>query len=377
MAGIYIHIPFCKQACHYCDFHFSTSLKQRTELVESIRRELELRKGYLNDQPVETIYFGGGTPSLLNPQELQSILDKVYELFPVTENPEITLEANPDDLSEEKLKELEALPINRLSIGIQSFRADDLKMMNRAHDVEQALTCVPSARNHGFKNISIDLIYGIPGLTNEEWKANLQQAFDLKPDHISSYCLTIEPGTAFAHFVKKGKLNPVDEEMAANQFEIMVKAMKENGFDHYEVSNFGKAEFYSRHNTSYWLSKHYLGVGPSAHSFDGKSRSWNVANNSRYIKSLEKDGLPIETEELSLNTQYNEYILTSLRTIWGVSVEKMKTEFEVDFEEKFANELKRFKDEGWIKKQADTWKVTEEGMLMADGIAAEFFIIES
>lgn len=377
MAGIYIHIPFCKQACHYCDFHFSTSLKLRTELVDSICKELELRKDYLKNQQVETIYFGGGTPSLLNREELQSILDKVYELFSVKENPEITLEANPDDLTQEKLTELEALPINRLSIGIQSFRADDLKMMNRAHNLKQALQCVPAVREHGFQNISIDLIYGIPGLTNDEWKANLEQAFALDPDHISSYCLTIEPGTAFAHFVKKGKLNPVDEEMAANQFEIMVKAMKENGFDHYEVSNFGKPGFYSRHNTSYWLGKHYLGIGPSAHSFDGKSRSWNVANNSRYIKSLEKNELPIETEELSLQTQYNEYIMTSLRTIWGISVEKMKEDFDVDFEKKFESELKRFESEGWIEKVGDTWKVTEEGMLMADGIAAEFFIIES
>ena len=377
MAGIYIHIPFCKQACHYCDFHFSTSLKLKTELVDSIRKELELRKDYLQNQQVETIYFGGGTPSLLNREELQSILDKVYELFPVIENPEITLEANPDDLTEEKLKELEALPINRLSIGIQSFRKEDLEMMNRAHNLEQALNCVPAARSHGFDNISIDLIYGIPGLTNAEWKANLEQAFALNPDHISSYCLTIEPGTAFAHFVKKGKLNPVDEETAASQFDIMVKAMKENGFDHYEVSNFGKPGFYSKHNTSYWLGKHYLGVGPSAHSFDAKSRSWNVANNSRYIKALEKNELPIETEELALQTQYNEYIMTSLRTIWGVSVEKIREEFKVDFEAKFETELKRFENEGWIEKEGDTWKVTEEGMLMADGIAAEFFIIES
>ena len=377
MAGIYINIPFCKQACHYCDFHFSTSLKLKTELVDSIRKELELRKDYLQNQQVETIYFGGGTPSLLNREELQSILDKVYELFPVIENPEITLEANPDDLTEEKLKELEALPINRLSIGIQSFRKEDLEMMNRAHNLEQALNCVPAARSHGFDNISIDLIYGIPGLTNAEWKANLEQAFALNPDHISSYCLTIEPGTAFAHFVKKGKLNPVDEETAASQFDIMVKAMKENGFDHYEVSNFGKPGFYSKHNTSYWLGKHYLGVGPSAHSFDAKSRSWNVANNSRYIKALEKNELPIETEELALQTQYNEYIMTSLRTIWGVSVEKIREEFKVDFEAKFETELKRFENEGWIEKEGDTWKVTEEGMLMADGIAAEFFIIES
>jgi oxygen-independent coproporphyrinogen-3 oxidase len=349
----------------------------KTELVDSIRKELELRKDYLQNQQVETIYFGGGTPSLLNREELQSILDKVYELFPVIENPEITLEANPDDLTEEKLKELEALPINRLSIGIQSFRKEDLEMMNRAHNLEQALNCVPAARSHGFDNISIDLIYGIPGLTNAEWKANLEQAFALNPDHISSYCLTIEPGTAFAHFVKKGKLNPVDEETAASQFDIMVKAMKENGFDHYEVSNFGKPGFYSKHNTSYWLGKHYLGVGPSAHSFDAKSRSWNVANNSRYIKALEKNELPIETEELALQTQYNEYIMTSLRTIWGVSVEKIREEFKVDFEAKFETELKRFENEGWIEKEGDTWKVTEEGMLMADGIAAEFFIIES
>jgi oxygen-independent coproporphyrinogen-3 oxidase len=349
----------------------------KTELVDSIRKELELRKDYLQNQQVETIYFGGGTPSLLNREELQSILDKVYELFPVIENPEITLEANPDDLTEEKLKELEALPINRLSIGIQSFRKEDLEMMNRAHNLEQALNCFPAARSHGFDNISIDLIYGIPGLTNAEWKANLEQAFALNPDHISSYCLTIEPGTAFAHFVKKGKLNPVDEETAASQFDIMVKAMKENGFDHYEVSNFGKPGFYSKHNTSYWLGKHYLGVGPSAHSFDAKSRSWNVANNSRYIKALEKNELPIETEELALQTQYNEYIMTSLRTIWGVSVEKIREEFKVDFEAKFETELKRFENEGWIEKEGDTWKVTEEGMLMADGIAAEFFIIES
>ncbi|MDX1545081.1 MAG: radical SAM family heme chaperone HemW, partial [Christiangramia sp.] len=293
MSGIYIHIPFCKQACHYCDFHFSTSTKKKSQLVEMLGRELVLRKNELDSEEIETIYFGGGTPSLLNKEELDQIFQTVFENFKVTENAEITLEANPDDLTQEKLKMLSESPINRLSIGVQSFFEEDLQLMNRAHNSDEALSSLKHAKRY-FDNISIDLIYGIPGQTNAQWKENLQTALDLEIPHISSYALTVEPKTALEKFIEKGKIKAVDDEQYREQFEILVSTLTTNGFEHYEFSNFGKPGYHSRNNMAYWMGRTYLGIGPSAHSFDGNSRKWNISNNTLYIKAIEKDQIPQE-----------------------------------------------------------------------------------
>lgn len=312
MAGIYIHIPFCKQACFYCDFHFSTSLKKKDELIACLIKEIEIRKDELQNQIIETIYFGGGTPSLLTTQEIHSIIDAVYANHTVIEKPEITLEANPDDLLEEKIIELSKSPINRLSIGIQSFFEKDLKLMNRAHNSKEAKKCLEIATQY-FSNISLDLIYGIPDCTHQEWKENIQTALSFEIPHISSYALTVEPKTALDSFIKKGIIKNVDDEKAEEQFNILIDELQKANFVHYETSNFGKQGFFSKNNSSYWLGKPYLGIGPSAHSFDGETRSWNVRNNSKYINTIQQNKLPIEREILSKKDRYNEYIMTGLR----------------------------------------------------------------
>ena len=295
MAGIYIHIPFCKQACHYCDFHFSTSLKKKDDLVNALTKELELRKDEFKNITVETIYFGGGTPSLLTNDELQFIIDSVYENYKVSNNPEITLEANPDDLSSQRINDLTNTPINRLSIGIQSFFEADLKLMNRAHNVEEAKACLEEATKH-FDNITLDLIYGIPGATNEQWIANIETALSYNVPHISSYALTVEPKTALAFFIKKGIIDNVDDEQAHGQFYILKEKLEASGFVHYELSNFGKDGYFSKNNSAYWQGKSYIGIGPSAHSFNGKQRGWNVSNNSKYIEAIHQNELQIEIE---------------------------------------------------------------------------------
>ncbi|MBG7630090.1 MAG: radical SAM family heme chaperone HemW, partial [Bacteroidetes bacterium] len=317
MAGIYLHIPFCKQACYYCDFHFSTSLKRKNDLLKAIERELVMRKEAFGNEKIETIYFGGGTPSILTIVELRSLMDVIYENYEVVKNAEITLEANPDDLSEEKIIELSKTPINRLSIGIQSFFEDDLKFMNRAHTAEESKKSLKSAFQY-FDNITIDLIYGVPKMSNEKWLKNLQLAFEYGVPHISSYALTVEDKTALASFIKSGKVPPVDENLALEHFNILVAETERKGFVHYEISNFGKPNYFSKHNTSYWLGEKYLGVGPSAHSFNGFERSWNVSNNTKYSKSIQENTLPITVEKLSINNRFNECIMTGLRTIWGV-----------------------------------------------------------
>ncbi|HAJ82714.1 MAG TPA: coproporphyrinogen III oxidase, partial [Zunongwangia profunda] len=324
MSGIYIHIPFCKQACHYCDFHFSTSLKKKSELVSALQNELVLRKNELPNEPIKTIYFGGGTPSLLNLEELTAIFKTIYTEFTIAENPEITLEANPDDLSEEKINELANSKINRLSIGVQSFFEEDLKLMNRAHNAEEALNSIKLARSK-FDNISVDLIYGIPGMSNERWQKNIQILLDLDIPHISSYSLTVEPNTALQKFIEKGKIKPVDDAAAAQHFETLRTVLKNAGFEHYEFSNYGKPGYFSQNNTAYWLGKPYLGIGPSAHSYDGNSRKWNIANNTLYIKAIERSELPLEVEELSITDRYNEYIMTRLRTYFGVDLVEVES----------------------------------------------------
>lgn len=372
MAGIYIHIPFCKQACNYCDFHFSTSLKKKEELIACLIKEVELRKDELQNSTIETIYFGGGTPSLLSASEIEFLINSVYDNFNVVENPEITLEANPDDLSEEKIIELSKSPINRLSIGVQSFFEKDLKLMNRAHNSEEAKNCL-SVANQYFDNISVDLIYGIPDCTNEEWRANIKTVLSFGIPHISSYALTVEPKTVLEKLIAKGKIKNVDEEKASEQFHILIEELKNENFVHYELSNFGKEGFFSKNNSAYWLGKSYLGIGPSAHSFDGIQRSWNVRNNSIYIKSIQENKLPIERETLSKTDAYNEYIMTGLRTIWGVSLDKIKTDFGNEFVEYLKNQSEKYIKQELLYIENRILKTTLKGKFLSDGISADLF----
>lgn len=380
MSGIYIHIPFCKQACHYCDFHFSTSLKKKKELVDALVKELFLRKDEFNNQTVETIYFGGGTPSLLNIDELQLLIDAVYKHYKVAENPEITLEANPDDLSLAKNEkrtiflDYKAVGINRLSIGIQSFFEADLKLMNRAHNAEEAKACLQEATKH-FDNISVDLIYGIPGLSHSNWIKNIETALSYNIPHISSYALTVEPKTALDNFIKKGIINNVDDDLAQEQFHMLIEKLEASGFVHYELSNFGKPEFFSKNNSAYWLGKPYLGIGPSAHSFNGNERSWNVRNNSKYINSIEQNILPSEAEKLSLTDKYNEYVMTGLRTVWGVSLEKVEEDFGIGYKNHLLKQAEHHLKNDFLYLDNDKLLVTKRGKFLSDGIASGLFKI--
>ncbi|HKK12348.1 MAG TPA: radical SAM family heme chaperone HemW [Flavobacteriaceae bacterium] len=374
MSGIYIHIPFCKQACHYCDFHFSTSLKKRDELIGALAKELKLRKDEFKNQIIESIYFGGGTPSLLSIDELRLLIDTIYENYKVSDHLEITLEANPDDLTNERISDLATLLINRLSIGIQSFFDKDLKLLNRAHNADEAKRCLAEATKH-FSNISVDLIYGIPGLTNKRWIENIETALSFDIPHISSYALTVEPRTALEAFIKKGKIPNIDDELVAEQFNILVDKLEAYGFVNYELSNFGKPDYFSKHNTSYWLGKPYLGIGPSAHSFTGDQRSWNVRNNSIYINSISHDVLPRETEKLSKTDQYNEYVMTGLRTHWGVSLEKVERDFGNMYKSYLLEQSQKYIDQHLLYIKGDNVLVTKKGKFLGDGIASHLFKI--
>ncbi len=375
MGGIYIHIPFCKQACHYCDFHFSTQLGKKEAMVNALIKEMEMRKDELPSEVVETIYFGGGTPSLLEIGEIERLIQMVYEYYNVIDQPEVTLEANPDDLSNNRILQLSKTPINRLSIGIQSFFEEDLKLMNRAHNAGEAENCIKEATKH-FDNISIDLIYGIPGMDHKRWKTNIQKALDFGLPHISSYALTVEPKTALRRFIEKGVVPDVDDEHAQEQFHILVDTLETHGFINYEISNFGKPGFFSKNNTSYWLGKTYLGIGPSAHSFDGSNRSWNIRNNIKYIKSIEVGELPNETETLTQADRYNEYVMTGLRTIWGVSLERISAEFGAKYVEYLNQQSHKFLEQGLLVLEKNTLLTTKKGKFLADGIASDLFFLE-
>jgi oxygen-independent coproporphyrinogen-3 oxidase len=373
MAGIYIHIPFCKQACHYCDFHFSTSLKKKDEMVLALAKEIRMRKSEVSEV-VETIYFGGGTPSVLTNAEIQSLIDVVYENFEVVKHPEITLEANPDDLSEERIIAFSKTPINRLSIGVQSFFEDDLNLMNRAHNSIEAKKSLAIATKY-FDNISVDLIYGIPGLSNEMWKQNIETALNFGVPHVSSYALTVEPKTALHKLIQTGEIAAPKDELAQEHFEILVKILTDKGFIHYELSNFGKPDYFSQNNSSYWLGKKYLGIGPSAHSFDGKTRSWNIANNMLYLKSISADTLPSEVEILSEQDRYNEYVMTGLRTIWGVSLERIEEEFGTEYLNYLLKQADKFINDGLLSINQGVLMATSKGKFLVDGIASDLFKI--
>jgi oxygen-independent coproporphyrinogen-3 oxidase len=373
MAGIYIHIPFCKQACNYCDFHFSTSLKNKEAFLDALKKEVELQKDYLGTKKINTIYLGGGTPSLLNQNELMQVFGTIDKYFKIHKDAEITLEANPDDLTKNKIKELKDTPINRFSIGIQSFYDEDLKLMNRAHNSQEAISAVKGAQDAGFENITIDLIYGIPNLTEHRWRNNLQNAFLLDVKHISAYCLTVEPKTVLAHQVKTKQIKNVDEQQSSEQFEIMLDAMKQQGFVQYEISNFCKDNFYSKHNSNYWLKEKYLGLGPSAHSYNGSTRQWNISNNALYIKGVEENKLNFELEELSDSQRYNEYILTSLRTIWGTSLDVISSSYGNNYQTYCLKEVEKYILSEDVKIEANKLFLTNKGKLIADKIASDLF----
>ena len=382
MSGIYIHIPFCKQACHYCDFHFSTSLKNKKPFLKALVKEIKLRRDYFGrdhsqTEKIQTIYFGGGTPSLLTKDEIIVIIDELHKYHEIEPAAEITLEANPDDLSIEKINELKQTPVNRLSIGIQSFFDEDLKFMNRTHNAEEAIRSVKASQDEGFENITIDLIYGTPTLSNENWEQNLSRTFSLDVPHVSCYGLIVEPKTALHSFIKNGKIAPLDEQKTAEQFEIVMNRMKAENFIHYEICNFCKEGFYSQHNSSYWSQKKYLGLGPSAHSYNGTSRQWNVANNNAYIRSIGNDHSFFESEKLSRTMRYNEYVLTSLRTMWGCDRETIKTNFGEDYLNYFLNEVEKYINSGMINKTENKLTLSDKGKLYADKITTNLFLIDT
>jgi len=375
MSGIFIHIPYCKQKCYYCDFYSVANTKSFRQFLNALTLELELQKNYLGDSEIKTIYFGGGTPSLCQPKDIYDILNTIHRNFRVSSSPEITIEANPDDLNREYLQSLFSIKINRLSIGIQSFNNKDLAFLNRRHDAVQAINSVKTALDCGFRNISIDLIYGLPGMTLKEWGLNLDEAFSLGIQHLSAYHLTIEEKTVLHHQLTKGKFEIVKEEESLKQFKLLIVKSESNGFLHYEISNFCLPGFISEHNSNYWKQEKYLGVGPSAHSFDIYSRQWNLRSVEKYIESIEKNIIPCEKEEIDEITRYNEYVMTSLRTMWGADKEYLKTNFGNLFLNHFLKISQKYIESGHITKDEKSLKLSSEGMFISDSIIADLIFI--
>lgn len=375
MSGIYIHVPFCKQACHYCDFHFSTNLQLKDDLVDCLKSEITLRSDYLKNSPIETIYFGGGTPSILETSALKGIIDHIRENHVVSTTPEITCECNPDDLTDGKTAELASIGINRLSIGIQSFNDKTLQSFNRAHDATLALSCVEKARNEGIENISIDLIFGAPNQSMSDLKFDLEKIKELDVPHVSIYGMTIEENTAFGKWYQKGQLKPLEDEQAAQQFEVIMNTLSELGYVQYEISNFAKVGFESKHNSSYWQSKPYIGIGPSAHSFDGqKLREHNISNNPKYIRSIQSGRIPTEKENLTIEDRINERILIQLRTIQGLDLEKLKRDYNDDLINRRKAEVNWLEDKELLKNVNNTLVLTHKGKLLADSIIEKLIL---
>jgi oxygen-independent coproporphyrinogen-3 oxidase len=374
LAGIYLHIPFCRQKCHYCNFYSLASLKHKDVILNAIKKEISLQKAYLGNETVETIYWGGGTPSLLSLKELNALLDELNRHFIIDPDAEITLEANPDDLNPRKLKELAASPVNRLSIGIQSFHDEDLQYLNRVHSAEQAIQCIQQAQDVGFNQLTIDLIYGIPTLTEDRWIENLETFVALDLPHLSAYALTIEPHTALEVLIRKKKMKPVEDEQTIRQFNRLMDFADQQGYSHYEISNYCREPHFSRHNTHYWQGAKYLGMGPSAHSFDQVSRQWNVASVQKYVASIEAGLVPAEKEILTGEQKRNEYVMLSLRTMWGVDInhlQKLSGEASVlQFKEAIQSHIHK----GWVKFSGDHYILTRAGKVFADGIAADLFL---
>ncbi|MEX8545955.1 MAG: radical SAM family heme chaperone HemW [Mucilaginibacter sp.] len=373
MAGIYIHIPFCKQACHYCDFHFSTSFGHKKELLQALRQEIYLQKGYLENETVETVYFGGGTPSVLETSEINALLETVFTNFSVKADAEITLEANPDDLNPQKILSLKQTPINRFSIGVQSFFDEDLVWMNRAHRGNEAFYAIKEAQDAGFHNITMDLIYGYPLLTDEKWQYNLQKFFELQIPHLSAYSMTVEPRTALASFISKKKQPEMNDDQSAAQFEFLMQEAEKHGFEHYEISNFSLPGHHSRHNSNYWEGVKYLGIGPSAHSFNGKTRQWNVASNQQYLAAIRQNNIPFTLENLSQEDRLNEYIMTALRTSKGLNLIKADGII-AGASTQILMAANPFLEKNWLAKTGQNLTLTLAGKLYADYIAAQLFI---
>lgn len=371
MAGIYIHIPFCKTQCNYCDFYKTSNLSLINDLVDTIRLELVQRKNFLSDKTIETIYFGGGTPSLLKVEQLELIINDIKENFEVAIDAEITIEANPDDLNIEYLQGLKQTSINRISIGIQSFISDHLVFMSRRHSKEQAITAVKNAQKAGFKNISIDLIYGLPQLSNEQWEENLKQAFALNVQHISAYHLTYHQGTSLYNDLKSGKIKELDEKVSTDQFQTLISIAEQNNFVQYEISNFAKDNLISQHNSSYWKLKEYLGIGPSAHSFNKETRTWNIANTKKYIELVTQNKACYETETLSLNDQFNDYLITSLRTIWGIDFNFILSKFGESVLNRLISDSKKYIDSDDLIQKENYFYLTQKGKFISDAILTD------
>jgi oxygen-independent coproporphyrinogen III oxidase len=371
-----LHIPFCKQACNYCNFHFTTSLRYKSDLVQALCKELELQQPKLEGEPVNTIYFGGGTPSLLALKECQQVLDTIRTFYPVSEAAEITLEANPDDVTLDKLQGWKESGINRLSVGVQSFFEEELRWMNRAHNAGQAHQCIENIRKAGFGNYTIDLIYGSPLLNDEQWEQNVRTAINYDIPHLSCYALTVEERTPLYKQINQHLKEDVDNEKQARQFILLMQWLRAAGYEHYEVSNFALPGFRSRHNSSYWRGEKYLGIGPSAHSYDGHSRTWNIANNNAYIQAINSGKVPGETEVLSDVQQLNEYIMISLRTMEGLDLHRMEQQWGNDKVALLQKQLERYKVNGLLVKKDRHFALTDEGMLRADGIASDLFFDE-
>jgi len=374
MAGIYIHIPFCKKLCYYCDFYHVIKSENSSVFVEALLKETAFRKDYLEDETVSTIYIGGGTPSVFSIKELSDILNQINKLFRVEENCEITIELNPDDVNQDYMEGLKKLNINRISLGVQSWRDPDLKMLNRRHNSEQAAAALTEVFNAGFNNVTIDLIYGIPGMTVKEWSSNLDIAFSFDIKHLSAYHLTIEPGTVFGKMQEKGHFTEIDEDESNAQFNTLIEKAEVAGFIQYEISNFGKPGYFSKHNSNYWKQVNYLGLGPSAHSFNGYSRQWNIRNLNGYIKSINSGKSFFEKEELDTKARFNEYIMTSLRTMWGIDLEYIETTFEKEGYDYVVNLSGKFKNYGLMKQEKNSLVLTNQGKMISDNIISEFMM---
>ena len=374
MSGIYIHIPFCKKACHYCDFHFSTSFKHKDQMINSLKHEILIRNRELKDEKIESIYFGGGTPSVLNIREINSLIETVYDNYLVNDSVEITLEANPDDLTDEKILELFNSKVNRLSIGVQSFFEKDLKLMNRSHTSNQAMNCIKSAVKY-FDNISVDLIYGIPGLDNSRWKENIEILISHNISHISAYALTVEPKTALKKYIDNGIIAPIDDSESQEQFHILLDILEDHNYENYELSNFAKNNLYSVNNSAYWTRKKYIGIGPSAHSFNGNNRFWNIKNNLKYIESIKNNIIPNEMEVLSAIDKFNEMVMFGLRTSKGISFTDIENEFGSIYKNKLINNSQNHIANELLLIKNDFLYITRKGKFLSDGIASDLFML--
>ena len=374
MSGIYIHVPFCKSKCAYCNFFSLVTEKKVDDYVEALKKEIVDRRSYLGDELVETIYFGGGTPSLLPTKYVEEILELLHKNYNIISNPEITLEINPDTIDKEKMFALKQLGINRMSVGIQSFHDDDLRYLGRRHDSRHAMQVLEDLKAVGFEKITLDLIYGMPTLTEEKWNKNLDIFFSTGITHLSAYALTVEPKTILGQKIEKGELQGVSEEETILHYDVLVERTKVNGFEHYEISNFAKDGCRSQHNSIYWKDVKYLGLGPSAHSYDGNSRQWNVSNLTKYIQLVGSSDEYYEKEMLTLDDKFNEYVMTSLRTSWGCDIEKIERDYGRSYASHFLKNVKKYLGAGEMLKDVNTYKLTDEGMLFADGIAAELFV---